>query len=86
MEKSVKIKVNGVEIELKGFSLKAFKYYCDYGVVEENIHEVGDDFKLCEVRTSAGIRTAVVCNKCFEKIKNEDFFIREVLYEIQSVK
>ena len=81
MAKSVKIKIEGVETELKGFDLKQFRYYCDNSVFA-NPHEIEGNFRLCEVRTDCGNRIMVVCEKCFEIIKKAKWFVREVNYEI----
>ena len=80
MEKSVKINVEGVETEIKGFDTERFRYYCDNGILAE-YHEIKGKFYLCEVRTGCGNRIMVVCKKCFKKIKDAQWFIREVPYD-----
>lgn len=84
MAKSVRVKVNGVETELKGFAPERFRTYCEYGVISEDVHEIKGNPILCEVQTSCGKRVIMLCKDCLEKAKKEQWFIRELKYEIQS--
>lgn len=88
MEKSIYIKIYNHTIQIKGYDTKVFRRYCDnnHYLIREALHDIGDNFKICKVATSDGPKIMIVCEDCFNVVKNKEYFIEEVSYEIQSIE
>ena len=73
--KSVYVNYKGRKIQIEGFDLGKFSYYCDLSL---NVKPFGHTIKrvmyVCEIRTSLGNKVAILCASCYQKVKNAKWF------------
>lgn len=72
--KSIFINYKGRKIQIEGFDTEKFTYYCDLSInVKPFNHTIKRVMYICEVKTSVGIKIAVLCASCYRRFKNAEW-------------
>ena len=73
--KIICINYKGRKIQIEGFDLNKFTRYCDLSInVKPFNHTIKRVMYVCEVQTSVGIKTAILCASCYRRFKKAKWF------------
>ena len=73
--KTICVNYKGRKIQIEGYDADRFIRYCDLSLnVKPFNHTIKRVMYVCDIQTSVGIRSAVLCASCYRRFKNAKWF------------